>query len=163
MRHMRLTVDQRGSVAVSAPLYVPLYEIRRFVQERKEWIREQQGKRTHHISFDTKRYMRHRESAHLMLASRVGFLNEHYGFTVRRISIRNQKTLWGSCSASGNLHFNYRLYFLPVHLQEYVVVHELCHLLHHNHSKAFWRLVERTLGDYKERDRELKKYQYLLS
>ncbi len=73
-----------------------------------------------------------------------------------RITIKEQKTRWGSCSSKGNLNFNWRLVMAPPMIIEYVVVHELCHLIHHNHSRDFWNLVESILPDYKECRRWLK-------
>lgn len=69
----------------------------------------------------------------------------------QRIVIKDQKTLWGSCSSKGNINYNYRLIMAPVEIIDYVVVHELCHLKHMNHSKEYWKVVQSVLPDYKER------------
>lgn len=79
--------------------------------------------------------------------------------TVGRITIRNQKTRWGSCSSAGNVNFNYQLYYLPDELLDYVVVHELAHRRHMNHSKEFWSEVARYCPDYRARRKQLKEYQ----
>lgn len=73
-----------------------------------------------------------------------------------RLTVRHQKTLWGSCTTEGNLSFNCLLMLAPEEIRDYVVVHELCHLRHLNHSKEFWRAVENALPDYKSRRRWLK-------
>ena len=73
-----------------------------------------------------------------------------------RLTIRHQKTLWGSCTPSGNLSFNCLLMLAPEEVRDYVVVHELCHLKHLDHSKAFWRSVERALPDYRTHRKWLK-------
>lgn len=78
------------------------------------------------------------------------------GVTYGRITIRNQKTRWGSCSSDGNLNFNFKLFFLPEHLMDYVVVHELSHRIHMNHSKDFWKVVATYCPDYKKCTQELK-------
>lgn len=70
--------------------------------------------------------------------------------------MREQKTRWGSCSAAGNLNFNWKLILMPPEILDYVVVHELAHRKELNHSKAFWSVVEQILPDYKERRRWLK-------
>jgi predicted metal-dependent hydrolase len=75
-----------------------------------------------------------------------------------RIRIGNQKTLWGSCSARGTVSLNWRLVAAPETVFEYVVVHELCHLVEHNHGKRFWGLVEELLPDYRERRAWLKRH-----
>ena len=74
----------------------------------------------------------------------------------RRVSIKDQKTCWGSCSRKGNLNFNYKLLFLPEHLQDYVIVHELAHLVELSHSRRFWAVVAGVLPDWRVRRRELR-------
>lgn len=81
---------------------------------------------------------------------------------VPTVRIRNQKRRWGSCSHTGNLRFNWRLAMLEPALTEYVVVHELCHLTHMNHSPDFWALVARHLPDVKERRRRLREREAIL-
>ena len=73
-----------------------------------------------------------------------------------RITIREQKTRWGSCSSKGNLNFNWKLVLLAPELLDYVVVHELAHRREMNHSKNFWKIVEAELPDYRERRARLK-------
>lgn len=82
--------------------------------------------------------------------SRTAYYAGLLGVTYGRISIRDQKTRWGSCSAKGNLNFNWRLMLAPPRVLDYVVVHELCHRKEMNHSKAFWNEVGTILPDYKE-------------
>ena len=78
------------------------------------------------------------------------------------VSVRNQKTRWGSCSVKGSVNFNWRLIMTPPDVIDYVVVHELCHLIEHNHSAAYWALVERAMPDYRPRRKRLKESGYLL-
>jgi predicted metal-dependent hydrolase len=84
-------------------------------------------------------------------------LNAIYGYRFNRVSIRNQKTCWGSCSRKGNLNFNYRILFLPERTQNYIIAHELSHLAEFNHSKKFWALVARTSPEYAAIRKELRR------
>ncbi len=84
------------------------------------------------------------------IPKKVAHYADVLGVKYGKITIRNQKTRWGSCSAKNNLNFNCLLMLCPDHVTDYVVVHELCHITHHDHSKAFWREVERVMPDYKE-------------
>jgi len=101
-------------------------------------------------------YKKHKEEARELIMSRLEHFAYPYGFSYGKVSIRNQITRWGSCSKQGNLNFNYRLIHLPLELLDYVVVHELCHLVEFNHGRKFWDLVARAIPDYKELRRRLK-------
>lgn len=106
---------------------------------------------------NTKKYLEYKELARKIAVSRVDFFNKHYGFKVGKIAIRNQRSRWGSCSTKGNLNFNYKIALIPAHLQDYLVVHELCHLGQFNHSQKFWDLVAETVPEWKKAREELKK------
>jgi predicted metal-dependent hydrolase len=102
-----------------------------------------------------------RRDTRVLVAHRLAHFNQTYQLTWKRIFVRNQRRSWGSCSKVGNLNFNLRLALLAPELADYVIVHELCHRQHFNHSKEFWSLVAKTIPDYKERRRALKKYRLI--
>lgn len=102
-------------------------------------------------------YVLHRDRAYELAVSRLEYFNNFYGYSWKRITIRNSITRWGSCSRQGNLNFNYRIATLPSDLSDYIIVHELCHLGEFNHSRDFWKLIERTIPNYSELRAELKK------
>ena len=90
------------------------------------------------------------------LAVRVAYYAEKLGVSYGKITLRQQKTRWGSCAANGKLNFNWLLILAPPEVLDYVVVHELCHRMEMNHSQAFWKEVEKILPDYRERQKWLK-------
>lgn len=99
-----------------------------------------------------------RQTALDLVRRRLGYFNGIYNFTFNKIRIKSQRTCWGSCSAKGNLNFNYKLAFLPEKISDYVVVHELCHLEELNHSMKFWDLVGKTIPDYSDIRKELRRH-----
>ncbi|MBQ7776512.1 MAG: M48 family metallopeptidase [Lachnospiraceae bacterium] len=92
---------------------------------------------------------RYRKAAKEHFTKRVEYYIKQTGGSYTRITIRDQKTRWGSRSSSGTLSFNYRLMYAPPKVLDYVVVHELCHITHMNHSKEFWDMVASIMPDYK--------------
>lgn len=101
---------------------------------------------------------RFRKAAKEYFPKRVAYYHALTGGVYTKITIRDQKTRWGSCSSSGTLSFNYRLMYAPPRVLDYVVVHELCHLTHMDHSKAFWTMVESILPEYKTYRQWLKEH-----
>ena len=93
---------------------------------------------------------------------RVDHFSEIIGVNPGKVTIRNQKTVWGSASSTGTLSFNCNLLKAPMEIVDYIVVHELCHLRHHNHSKRFWKLVESVMPDYKKHNTWMRKNRIFL-
>lgn len=108
----------------------------------------------------TRPYKEQVERTRILITERTQYYAKLYGIAFGRISIRKQKTRWGSCSKEGNLNFNYRLGFLPLELMDYVIVHELCHIKEHNHSLAFWNLVAEAFPDWKQLRTQLHTYHF---
>ncbi len=104
----------------------------------------------------TKHFVENKEFARVLIHSRLDHYNQFYNLQYNRVAIRNQRRCWGSCTSLKNLNFSYKILFLPAHLQDYIVVHELCHLQELNHGKNFWALVAEVLPDYKTHIQELK-------
>ena len=111
-------------------------------------------------------YLSKKEHARVVIVERLNFFAGEYTkidpalaepMRFKRVAVRDQSSRWGSCSAKKNLNFNFRLFDLPVHLRDYVIVHELCHLKELHHGPAFWTLVEKILPDAKKLQIELRK------
>jgi hypothetical protein len=94
--------------------------------------------------------------AAIVLKQKTEYYARIIGVDYGKITIRHQKTRWGSCSSKGNINYNCMLMLVPDELQDYVVVHELCHRIHMNHSPEFWAEVAKVLPDYKQRRKRLK-------
>ncbi len=105
----------------------------------------------------------YRQKAEEVIHDRLQYFNEFYDFTYYKVTLRNQKTRWGSCSSKGNLNFNWRLIMAPIEVIDYVVVHELCHLKEMNHSHLFWAEVEKAIPDHKKWRKWLRENAYLLN
>jgi len=154
MRCVRLSINSTGNLTASAPKWYPIWLINKFLEEKSEWIWKQlkdvdfslADKREKESQED---YKNKKELARKIVRERIEFFNQYYNFSYNRISIKNQKTCWGSCSQKGNLNFNYKLINLSEKERDYVIVHELCHLKELNHGKEFWKLVSQTFPDYK--------------
>ena len=99
-----------------------------------------------------------REEAVMYLPQRLKQLAQAHGFKYNRVSIRNNRSRWGSCSAGNNISLNLHLMRLPRELSDYVLVHELVHTRYKNHGREYWRKLEECIGDARRKDKELKKY-----
>ncbi|MBN3348027.1 zinc-dependent protease [Clostridium botulinum] len=104
----------------------------------------------------------YKDKAVKVLKERTDYYSNILKVAPKNIVIKNQKTLWGSCSSKGNINYNYKIVMAPLKILDYIVVHELCHLVHMNHSKDFWQLVESIIPDFKERRNWLKENGYKL-
>lgn len=120
------------------------------------WFRKQKRRRRSVGSSVTKHYRVHKEAARLLVHDRLTYFNAHYGLRWNRVAIRNPRRSWGSCTSLGNLNFSYKILFLPPHLRDYIIVHELCHLSELNHGATFWQLVAHCAPAYEEHVHELR-------
>lgn len=161
-RNLRLTVNLDGNLTVTVPMFCSMWQAKRFMNKKSDWIiksierfKKRGGNRLLHKA-GKRDYEKLKEKAKILAFNRVEKFNKFYNYRYNRISIRNQKSRWGSCSAKNNLNYNFRILYLPQELIDYIVVHELCHLKEMNHSYKFWNLVEKTIPDYKKARKKLK-------
>lgn len=146
-----------GTVIARAPLRMSKDCILGFLSEKASWIGMQQDRmrtrtkvrQQEGIHLDAAQEKELRAQARTMLEQRVAYFARQIGVTYGRITLRDQKTRWGSCSQAGNLNFNFRLILAPPEVLDYVVVHELCHRRQMNHSAQFWNEVAQVLPDYR--------------
>ena len=149
-----------GTVIARAPLRMPKDRILCFLSEKASWIRMQQGimqerekmRQQARIHLDAAQEKELRERARSVLAQRTAYFARQIGVTYGRITVRDQKTRWGSCTVeTGKIRLNARLARKPEACVEYVLVHELCHLLEPSHNARFHRLMDGFLPDWQER------------
>ncbi len=160
-RRMSIAVHKDGSVVAVQPARLGLERFLKLLLERFSWIEKTLEKFNGKVPLILLRHSASERatlsrSARQIVEGRLIHFNQFYKFQYKRIAIRNQKTRWGSCSSRGNLNFNYRIALLSPELQDYLIVHEMCHLKEFNHSKNFWNLVGQQVPNYCELDKALK-------
>jgi predicted metal-dependent hydrolase len=160
--HVSITIRPSGEIRVAVPQKMSFKNALEFVHQKKNWIqkhltairlRESGAKAIPELSsdidiFETRNILNHR----------LAQLAEKYGFIYNRVTIRNQKTRWGSCSAKNNISLNIALVKLPRELMDYVILHELVHTRRKRHNKIFWSELDKYTSDSKAMAARLKKY-----
>jgi hypothetical protein len=155
-RRMRLAIYCDGNFVVTVPRGIDPDYAEKFIRQKADWIIKKldyfKKKRINALLLKTgkREYQKLKSSALQIAKEKVNYFNQTYSFRYDKISIRNQKTRWGSCSRKGNLSFNYKIALLPEELANYIIIHELCHLREFNHSPKFWSLVKKTAPNHKE-------------
>ncbi len=164
-RRLRITIHSDALVTVTLPHTMNIGRAENFVKERAEWIEESVRKMKVRIAKyplstlpkgSSKGLKENKEAARLLVSELLATFNNIYNLQWNRVTIKNTKSRWGSCSKKRNLNFNYKIVYLPKELAEYLVVHEMCHLKQMNHSEKFWELVSRSIPDYKVLRKKLK-------
>lgn len=162
---MSIQINRQAEAVVRAPYQATEAEIRDFIEKNSGWLEKHLAKaeamkqRREESPYgpiteaDIERYAK---IAADTIPPRVGQYARQMGVTFNRITIRCQRTVWGSCSSKKNLNFNCLLMLTPPEVQNYVIVHELAHLKEMNHSSRFWAEVEKVLPDYRQRRKWLK-------
>jgi len=166
-RSIRLYVKPFEGVIVKFPRGVSQRKVKNFVDSRRPWIRQAreraeitEQKSIEHYSKDSGVSQ---AEIRRFLAKRLNGLALEYDFNYNKVSLRNQKSRWGSCSAQNNISLNKKLYFLPQRLRDYVLIHELAHTRQKNHSTAFWSILFKIYGERetKQMRQDIKAYDFL--
>lgn len=157
VRRLRISVSPRNGVVVTMPARLPVSAAMAFVVEKREWILRalrRQSERIRNsvengkiagVPSDPSELERMRETARAILVPKLEAAARRHGFAYGRVAIKNNVSNWGSCSTLGNINLNMRLILLPEHLQEYVILHELCHLRHPDHGPGFHAMLDSLL------------------
>jgi len=152
-RRILITIQPGQGIRVALPGRVSLESAVEFARMKKPWIKkhllkireyEKQKKAFNDIFLSIDKV-----KAKTQIINRLRQLARQYGFAFNKVSVRNQRTRWGSCSARGNISLNIKLVALPPELRDYVLLHELLHTRIHNHSKRFWKELDKYVGNGK--------------
>ncbi len=157
-KNLRITIAPTQAITVTVPANTSLERAKDFVRSKQAWIQKHLTKmrQTENIEqpdLSPEELSRIQDN----LFTRLERFSNKYNLPYRRAVFRCQKTKWGSCSSKNNISLNINIAFLPIHLQDYILLHELCHIRHMNHSKVFWsQLNEFCDGRAKAYAKELK-------
>lgn len=145
-RRINVRIHPERGIGISLPTYLPYSAALDFLESCREKVRQilerQKKAGGQQPALSGQDILKLRKEAKQWLPQRLESLAQKYGFSYGRVAIKNNRTNWGSCSARNNINLNLHLMRLPEHLRDYVILHELCHLRHHNHGKEFHRLLE---------------------
>ncbi|HEX5429549.1 MAG TPA: SprT family zinc-dependent metalloprotease [Patescibacteria group bacterium] len=159
-RRLAIRVFPSGRVVVTKPRRLSVSQAQFFVDKKMHWIRKKlEFYKSAHV-YDWKDYVPDLPKSLEFVKGRLAHFNQHYQFAYGMVRVKNQKSVWGTCSARKNLNFNAKIIALPPEQADYIIVHELCHTRELNHSQKFWDLVAEQIPDYKRIKQELKLYSF---
>jgi predicted metal-dependent hydrolase len=166
-RRIRITVQPHDGISVTIPNGMSILSAKKFILLKKNWISSKLKvlNDLKKFAYENTATISDYKKAQNILINRLKFLAEKNGFQYNRVTIRNQKTRWGSCSSKNNINLNINLLKLPPKLIDYALFHELVHTYIKNHSRRFWQDLDKYVGNAKKLDKELKKYrlEYLMT
>lgn len=162
-RSIRLTMRSDGRLRLSYPLFTSRSRAIAFAESRRDWIERTRKRLAERVAvmptIDATDIARLRREARAYLPATIERLARDYGFTYSALRISSAHTRWGSCSGKNSISLSLYIMLLPEHLREFIILHELCHTRHHNHSAAFHALLDRCVGgNEKQLNRELRRY-----
>lgn len=166
-RSFAIEIGRDKKIKVRVPRRASKAQIDELLKEKQDWILKTLDKIEQRNTAEAREYeeaeqlssgevKKLKKEARNHIASLTEYWAEKIGVSYGRISIRGQKTRWGSCSSKGNLNYNYLLMLCPDDVIEYVVIHELCHRIYMNHSKRFWEKIEEFCPNYRQARKWLK-------
>lgn len=166
-RSFAIEIGRDKKIKVRVPRRASKAQIEEMLKAKQDWILKTLDKIEQKNTAEAREYEEAKplsseevkelkKEARNHLASLTEYWAEKIGVSYGRISIRGQKTRWGSCSSKGNLNYNYLLMLCPDDVIEYVVIHELCHRIYMNHSKRFWEKIEEFCPNYRQARKWLK-------
>ncbi|MCX4274559.1 MAG: DUF45 domain-containing protein [Candidatus Gastranaerophilales bacterium] len=156
-KNIRISVKPDGRVLVTMPKNASFLRAKEFVLKNKDWIKERVSKSTPKTRENEAVIEERRKLAHKILPKRLDELARKYGFKYAKVFVKNQRTVWGSCSYRNNINLNLNLVALDSEFIDYVLLHELTHTVHKNHQKAFYDLLTKNMPNALDVQKRLKK------
>jgi predicted metal-dependent hydrolase len=165
-KYVNISVKPFNLIRVAVPVGVSIAVAKEIAEAKAGWIKHQmytmkQAEQAY-ANLETNHDPINRADAKKKIIRRLNELSMAHDIPFNKVFVRNQKTRWGSCSARKNISLNIKITRLPDDLMDYVIVHELVHIRHHNHSKSYWRELGRIVGNAKELDEQLDQHRFLL-
>jgi len=161
-KNLRITIAPTQAITVTVPVNTSLERAKEFVQAKQPWIQKHLMKMRQMETLQAEQPQLSWDElikAQDELFARLEYFSEKHNLPYARAAFRCQKTKWGSCSSQNNISLNINIAFLPRHLQDYILLHELCHIRHKNHSKQFWSQLDHYCGgNAKTLAKELKQH-----
>ena len=159
-RRLNISIRPERGIRVAVPRGIAFGIAEKFALENLNWIKRKLNSQKERITSQEKVPLPDipRDQAKIQLTKRLQELSRLTGLDYNRVFIKNQKTLWGSCSSKKNINLNIKLLSLPQHLQDYVIIHELVHTKELNHSPRFWNLLQCFLPNCLELRKELRRF-----
>ena len=164
-RSLALIVTNEAKLVIRAPLKMPAEEIERFIGQKKRWIERQMARladRPRPLVLTEEEREGWRRVAREKIIERCNYFSELTGYRPVLVKINSARKRWGSCGVKGTINFSWRLALAPLPVIDYVVVHELAHLVERNHSARFWRRVAQVIPDHQLHRRWLRQNGHLL-
>ena len=161
-RTIALVIDREANLIVRAPHSAPEAIIRKFILQKMAWIKAKQeffrkrASSVTQIKIDPQLIPEYKRKARGLIFDRVNYWSGITGWQPKKVRLSNARSRWGSCTVKGTIAINWRLVLAPIEIIDYIVVHELAHLVERNHSKRFWEKVRLHIPDYKGRKKWLK-------
>jgi len=168
-RTLALEIAKDATLIIRAPLRMSMEEVSRFIEQKSDWIARKQASNRRKwqmaASLGEKSQAeidQLKAQAEKMIPARAGYYAYLLGIKHGRVRITNAKTRWGACNRNGDLSFSWRLAMAPAWVVDYVIIHELIHILEHNHSRRYWEKVRVAYPEYKQCKQWLNGNQHLL-
>jgi len=158
-KSLALVITEDAQLVIRAPRRLPQSYIDRFIEQKRRWIEKKIAEissRPKVLPLSHEQEQAYRELAAVIIPARVKYYSELTGLYPKKVKISNARKRWGSCGAKGTINIAWRLILFPQEVIDYVVVHELVHLVEHNHSRRFWHRVGQILPDYRVHKQRLR-------